>query len=159
MKDFHDTLTARLLNGGSRKSLTRSGRSNPLPNAFIVCYYVLLHQDDHADQQTRVRNRTGRFTGARRGNQPRRILRFLADNPDTAFTQTEIHEETDIKRGSVGGVLSRLESCGLVRHRGRYWMIAADDRLVAYSAQKSASSASVTDDYFEGIDADDLEDL
>ena len=91
--------------------------------------------------------------------QPRRILRFLADNSDAAFTQTEIHEETGIKRGSVGGVLSRLEARGLVRHRGRYWMIAEDDRLAAYSAQKSASSASVTDDYFEGIGADGPEDL
>ena len=49
------------------------------------------------------------------GTQPRRILRFLANNPDAAFTQTEIHEETEIKRGSVGSVLSRLESRGLVR--------------------------------------------
>jgi CRP-like cAMP-binding protein len=93
------------------------------------------------------------------GTQPRRILRFLADNPETAFTQTEIHEATGIKRGSVGGVLSRLESRGLVRHRGRYWMVAKDDRLAAYSAQKSASSASVTDNYFEGIDANGPEDL
>jgi hypothetical protein len=93
------------------------------------------------------------------GTQPRRILRFLAENPDTAFTQTGIHEATGIKRGSVGRVLSRLESRGLVCHRGRYWMIAEDDHLAAYSAQKSASSASVTDDYFEGIDANGPEDL
>jgi len=93
------------------------------------------------------------------GTQPRQILRFLADNPEAAFTQTEIHEATGIKRGSVGGVLSRLESRGLVRHRGRYWMVAEDDRLAAYSAQRSASSASVTDDYFGGIDADSPEDL
>ena len=38
-------------------------------------------------------------------------------------------------------------------------MIAEDDRLAAYSAQKSASAASVTDDYFEGINADGPEDL
>ena len=38
-------------------------------------------------------------------------------------------------------------------------MIAEDDRLAAYSAQKSASSASVTDNYFQGIDADSPEDL
>lgn len=93
------------------------------------------------------------------GTQPRRILRFLADNSDAAFTQSEIHKETGIKCGSVGGVLSRLEPRGLVRHRGRYWMIGEDDRLAAYSAQKSASSASVTDDYFEGINADGPEDL
>ena len=81
------------------------------------------------------------------GTQPYRILQFLAENNDQAFTQTEIHEATDIKRGSVGAVLSRLEDRGLVRHRGRYWAIAADDRLATYAAQRGASSASTDDDY------------
>jgi DNA-binding IclR family transcriptional regulator len=82
------------------------------------------------------------------GTQPYRILRFLANNSDQAFTQTEIHEATGIKRGSVGGVLSRLADRGLVRHRGRYWAIAEDDRLAAYAAQTEASSASTADDYY-----------
>jgi len=82
------------------------------------------------------------------GTQPYRILQFLAENNDQAFTQTEIHEATDIKRGSVGAVLSRLEDRGLVRHRGRYWAIAADDRLASYAAQRGASSASTDDDYY-----------
>lgn len=67
---------------------------------------------------------------------------------DQAFTQTELHEETGIKRGSVGGALSRLEDRGLVRHRGRYWAIAEDDRLASYAAQMGASSSSTTDDYY-----------
>jgi DNA-binding IclR family transcriptional regulator len=82
------------------------------------------------------------------GTQPARILEFLAENPDHAFTQTEIHEATGIARGSVGAVLSRLEDRGLVRHRGRYWAIAEDDRLASYAAQTQASSESVTDDYY-----------
>ncbi|WP_435147648.1 helix-turn-helix transcriptional regulator [Halobaculum sp. P14] len=82
------------------------------------------------------------------GTQPYRILQFLAENSEQAFTQTEIHEATDIKRGSVGAALSRLEDRGLVRHRGRYWAIAEDDRLAAYAAQMNASSASTTDDYY-----------
>jgi DNA-binding IclR family transcriptional regulator len=82
------------------------------------------------------------------GTQPYRILQFLAENNDQAFTQTEIHEATDIKRGSVGAALSRLEERSLVRHRGRYWAIAADDRLASYAAQTQASSASTTDDYY-----------
>jgi DNA-binding IclR family transcriptional regulator len=82
------------------------------------------------------------------GTQPYRIIQFLAENSDKAFTQTEIHEATDIKRGSVGSVLSRLEDRGLVRHRGRYWAIAEDDRLASYVAQLGASSASTTDDYY-----------
>jgi predicted transcriptional regulator of viral defense system len=82
------------------------------------------------------------------GTQPYRILQFLAENSDRAFTQTELHEATGIKRGSVGSALSRLEDQGLVRHRGRYWAIAADDRLASYVAQRGASSASTTDDYY-----------
>lgn len=79
---------------------------------------------------------------------PARIVRFLADHDDHAFTQTEIHEQTDIPRGSVGTTLSRLEARGLVRHRGRYWAIADDDRLASYAAQQGASSVSATDDYY-----------
>jgi predicted transcriptional regulator of viral defense system len=84
------------------------------------------------------------------GTQPYCILQFLAEHDDKAFTQTEIHEATDIKRGSVGAVLSRLEDRGLVRHRGRYWAIGEDDRLASYAAQTQASSASTTDDYYGG---------
>jgi DNA-binding IclR family transcriptional regulator len=82
------------------------------------------------------------------GTQPYRILRFLAEHDEYAFTQSEIHEETGIKLGSVGAVLSRLEERGLVRHRGRYWAIGEDDRLASYAAQTQSSSVSTTDDYF-----------
>jgi predicted transcriptional regulator of viral defense system len=82
------------------------------------------------------------------GTQPHTVLTFLAANDDQAFTQTEIHEATDIPQGSVGVVLSRLEERGLVRHRGRYWAIAADERLASYAAQQAASSSSTTDDYY-----------
>lgn len=84
----------------------------------------------------------------RRDTQAHEIFQFLAENDDRAFTQTEIHEATDIKRGSVGAVLSRLEDRGLVRHKGRYWAVAEDDRLASYAAQTNASSASTTDDYY-----------
>jgi len=82
------------------------------------------------------------------GTQPHAILRFLASNDDQAFTQTEIQEATDIPRGSVGVVLSQLEERGLVRHRGRYWAISEDERLVSYAAQQAASSASTSDEYY-----------
>ena len=82
------------------------------------------------------------------GTQPYRILRFLAEHSDQAFTQTEVHEATGIKRGSVGAALSRLEDRGLVRHRGRYWAIGKDDRLASYAAQTRASSSSTADDYY-----------
>lgn len=82
------------------------------------------------------------------GTQPHTVLTFLATNDEQAFTQTEIHEATDIARGSVGVVLSRLEDRGLVRHQGRYWAIGDDERLASYAAQQAASSASTTDDYY-----------
>jgi len=82
------------------------------------------------------------------GTHPYRIVQFLDEHSDQAFSQTEIHEATGIKRGSVGAALSRLEERGLVRHRGRYWAIAEDDRLASYAAQEGASSASTTDDYY-----------
>ncbi|WP_225935455.1 MarR family transcriptional regulator [Halobaculum magnesiiphilum] len=82
------------------------------------------------------------------GTQPYRILQFLAENSEQAFTQTEVHDATIIKRGSVGAALSRLEDRGLVRHRGRYWAIAEDDRLASFAVQMNARSASTTDDYY-----------
>lgn len=82
------------------------------------------------------------------GTQPYQILQFLAENDDKAFTQSEIHEATGIKRGSVGAALSRLEDRSLVRHCGRYWAIAEDDRLASFVAQTHASSSSTTDDYY-----------
>lgn len=90
----------------------------------------------------------GKTLDIAKGTQPHRILQFLAAHSDQAFTQTEIHEATGIKRGSVGAVLSRLKDRGLVRHRGRYWAIGEDDRLASYGAQQGASSASTTDDYY-----------
>lgn len=88
------------------------------------------------------------------GTQPYRILQFLARNPDQAYTQTELHGLTEINRSSVGVALSRLEDRGLVRHKGRYWAIAEDDRLAAYNAQNAASSASTTDDYYGTTDSE-----
>ncbi|WP_090621235.1 MarR family transcriptional regulator [Natrinema salaciae] len=57
------------------------------------------------------------------------MLSFLASSPEQAFTPQEIHEATDVARGSVGVVLSRLENRGLVRHRGEYWAVADDEDL------------------------------
>lgn len=53
----------------------------------------------------------------------RRILEFLAAQPETGYRAGELAEELDIPRGSVGTTLSRLESRGFVRHKGEYWAI------------------------------------
>lgn len=91
----------------------------------------------------------GEVLDIEKGTQIHKILEFLAEHAETAFTPKEISEKTGIKRGSTGAVLSRLEERGLVRHKGKYWAVAEDDRLAAFTAMFSGSSESVEDDYFE----------
>ena len=84
----------------------------------------------------------------REGTVPYEVLTFLAKNDDRVFTATEIHEATEIELDSVGSALPRLENRGLVRQVGQSWRIGEDDRLASYASQMSASSVSVTDDYY-----------
>lgn len=87
------------------------------------------------------------------GTNAHAILSFLAERPDQGYTPKEIAEGTGVKRGSVGTTLSRLEDRDLVRHKGEVWAIGEDDRLAAQGAIYTASSASITDDYY-GEDTD-----
>lgn len=72
-----------------------------------------------------------------------RVLSFLAVHSEQAFTPKEIREGTDVPRGSIGVVLSRLEERGLVRHRGEYWAIgdenAVDRKLTAAQSARAAT--------------------
>jgi predicted transcriptional regulator of viral defense system len=86
------------------------------------------------------------------GTQSHTILTFLATNDEQAFTQSEIHDATEIPRGSACVVLSRLENRELVRHRGRYWAITEDERLASYAAQQATSSSSTSDNYYSETD-------
>jgi len=71
------------------------------------------------------------------------ILGFLAAHPEQAYTPKEIYEATDVPRGSVGVVLSRLEERDLVRHRGEYWAIGeADDIDTTLSSLATARAAT-----------------
>ncbi|MBO4249496.1 MarR family transcriptional regulator [Halomicrobium sp. IBSBa] len=71
------------------------------------------------------------------------ILGLLAAHPEQAYTPKEIHEATDVPRGSVGVVLSRLEERDLVRHRGEYWAIGeADDIDTTLSSLATARAAT-----------------
>ncbi|MEE6210946.1 helix-turn-helix domain-containing protein [Salarchaeum sp. III] len=72
------------------------------------------------------------------------ILGFLGSSPDRAYTPKEIHEATDVARGSVGVVLSRLEDRGLVRHRGDYWAI-AEGADVEKTLSALTTATAVTD--------------
>jgi DNA-binding transcriptional ArsR family regulator len=51
------------------------------------------------------------------------VLAFLPRNPETGHTPKEIHEATDVPRGSVGTTLKRLEDRGLLRHKEPYWAV------------------------------------
>lgn len=49
------------------------------------------------------------------------ILTFLTQHPETGYKPQEIHEATDVPRGSVGTTLQRLENRELLRHKEPYW--------------------------------------
>jgi hypothetical protein len=71
------------------------------------------------------------------------ILSFLATSPEQAYTPKEIHEATDVPRGSVGVVLSRLEDRDLVRHKGDYWAVAADEDVSqTFNSMRTATTVS-----------------
>jgi len=72
------------------------------------------------------------------------ILSFLARHPEQAYTPKELHEATDVARGSVGVVLSRLEERGLVRHRGDYWAL-GDIEDVEKTLSTMATARAATD--------------
>lgn len=90
------------------------------------------------------------------------VLKFLAANPEQAFTPKEIHESTDVARGSVGVVLSRLEKRELVRHRGEYWAL-ADDAEPQKTITSMTTARAATDrlgpenpdDWGAGVEADE----
>lgn len=71
-----------------------------------------------------------------------RVLNFLVQNRDKAFTRKEIQEGTGVKPGSIGTVLSRLEESELVRHKGHYWALAKEDRITKYLASIRATETA-----------------
>lgn len=83
------------------------------------------------------------------GTPPYEILRFLAENDEQVHTSAEIHEATGIEQGNVDAVLPRLEKRGFVRQEEQCWTIGDDDRLASCTAQVTASSVAITDDYYD----------
>ena len=85
------------------------------------------------------------------GTNAHEILSFLEEHPEQAFTQTEIAEATDVKRGSVGPTLVRLRDAGRVDHRGRYWRVSDHlrslDGTVAHAGETAASREGTSFDY------------
>lgn len=124
---------------------------------FITVYYTILRMPIGID---RFESEPAETLSLREGSQPMQVLQFLVRNPEKAFTQTEIHDATDINRGSVGAVLSRLEDRGLVRHKGTYWAIGEDERLASLAAQRRSRTAlndEVQDDAYATTEAWDAD--
>lgn len=74
------------------------------------------------------------------GTNADRILSFLRDHLDKAFTQSEIADRTAVKPGSVGPTLVRLRERGRVDHRGTYWRVSDQEQ----SADASVDHAAAT---------------
>lgn len=70
---------------------------------------------------------------------PERVLRFLVDNDDRAFTAVEIAERTGVKKNSISTVLARLEERELVRHKGDYWAVGDAERLRSFGQYRRAT--------------------
>lgn len=73
------------------------------------------------------------------GTNAERILSFLRDNPEKAFTQSEIAAKTDVKPGSVGPALVRLRERGRVDYRANYWRISDHESSVDAATAHSAA--------------------
>lgn len=69
-----------------------------------------------------------------------RILSFLREHPEQAFTQSEIAANTEVTSGSVGPTLVRLRERGRVDHRGNYWRVSDHDRSVDAATGHAAAA-------------------
>ena len=116
--------------------------SNRSGSAFGV-HYIRSTENDNNDEITLMTSKTvmtrmpieiDAFETAtedelREPTNGERVLRFLLDHRDKAFTPVEIAEGAEVKRNSVGTVLRRLEDRDLVRHKGDYWAIGEEDSI------------------------------
>ena len=58
-----------------------------------------------------------------------KVIRFLYQNRDKAFTPSEIAEGTGVKKTSISTVLRRLKERELVQHKGDYWALGDEERV------------------------------
>ncbi|WP_132059000.1 MarR family transcriptional regulator [Halorussus amylolyticus] len=80
------------------------------------------------------------------GSNAERILDFLIRNENKAYTQTEIVEETGVKRGSVGPTLKRLKERGAVEHKANYWRVSDHEVAARSGTALTSETASQYDD-------------
>lgn len=82
------------------------------------------------------------------------VYRFLLDHADRAFRRSEIVETIGISEDSIGPTLKRLEQCGLVERRDRFWAIADAEHAVASAGLHAAATADEVDGGFSDADID-----
>lgn len=87
----------------------------------------------------------------RPGSNAERIMHFLVEHDDFAFSMTEIAEGAEIPQGSVGPTLQRMKEDGLVEHRANYWRVS--DSYLASKAGISVVNA-VAAEYDDGNEFD-----
>jgi transcription initiation factor IIE alpha subunit len=78
-----------------------------------------------------------------------KVLAFLRTHRNKAFTQSEIADETDVKRGSIGPTLVRLRETGRVDHRGHYWRISDHEESVETATGHTSTTLSVRESHEE----------
>jgi hypothetical protein len=74
-----------------------------------------------------------------------RIIEFLYENRDHAFTRSEIAEGIDRSPNTVGTNLSRLKERNLVQHKDRYWTITDDLEQLSDAVQFSELLSGLTE--------------
>lgn len=66
-----------------------------------------------------------------------KIVEFLYENRENAYTRSEIADALDQEPNTVGTNLSRLKSRGLVRHKKNHWALTNDLNRLSNALQNS----------------------
>jgi len=87
---------------------------------------------------------------------PEQVITYLHTHREAAFTRSEIAAAIDEDPNTVGTALTRLKERDLVRHRGQYWAIAADEQRVvaAYDLHEASERLDEADGGIESEDWD-----
>ena len=81
-----------------------------------------------------------------------KVIRFLYQNRDKAFTPSEIAEGTGVKKTSISTVLRRLKEREFVQHKGDYWALGDEERV-----QDAYRFHHTMDDLDERFGAEDID--
>jgi len=75
-----------------------------------------------------------------------RVIRFLIEHDDSAYTRREIADAIDANPETVGTNLTRLKDRGLVRHREPYWAVTDDRERATDTLRDRYDDAVVTEE-------------